>query len=187
MTGCKSVGFSSILGSASYGVFSSGSTQVAMFAVLFSSLHLVWRLGNKRKHEHFAECSSDISTICSCSTWRYLINPRFFFLVSDSSLILVSHTLVRGWFVRTLSTSPPSLVRSCHGAYCGHSSASRKGSGTLQTYQKAAWKAYTVTRSLLFAGCLLNFEWILEVMFPNFPCGWKKISEPKTIQMDKSV
>ena len=93
--------------------------------------------------------------------------------------------LVRGWFARTLSTSPPSLVRSCHGAYCGHSSASRKGSGTLQTYQKAAWKAFMVTRSpssqLLFTACLLHFEWIFggHIMFPNFPCGWKKYSNPK--------
>jgi len=93
--------------------------------------------------------------------------------------------LVRGWFARTLSTSPPSLVRSCHGECCGHSSASRKGSGTLQMYQKAAWKAFMVTRSpssqLLFTACLLHFEWIFggHIMFPNFPCGWKKYSNPK--------
>ena len=91
MTGCKSVGFWSTLGLASYGVFSSGSTQAVMFAVLFSFLPSVWRLGSKRKHAYSA--ASKISLICSVQ--RYLIPNflvvRFFF---DFSLTYVGAGMI---------------------------------------------------------------------------------------------
>lgn len=91
----------------------------------------------------------------SSSMWK---SPKIWIIwMSGFSSISASHMLVRGWSVHTLWTFRASLVLYFLGGYCGRSSANKREIGTPQMYQRAAWQAYLVTRSVcLIICCLLS-------------------------------